>query len=602
MPRFLITLSLGPVQSLIADARRTRDLWCGSWILSEAARAAARTLHRHQPGCLIFPAPDDPDTDLEPRDDPGEGANIANILRAQVTLTGGGAVRGLCDAARSAATVRVKELGDRALQRLGRSVREEVWAAQIGDIIESFAAWVEIRENDEGYANAGRDLGAALSARKATRDFRPCERLSVQGLQKSSLDGARETVLLDWPTGEPARRRLALSAGEQLDALGVVKRLAGDAAQFTPWPRIAADSWIERLTPDEKQPLEAAYGPLAESGHASLVRGNSGIYSSLPFDGHLLYPSRLENALAQTRAGDAGGTRSPETLALEELSRALKNVIRTAGAPVPYAAILKADGDRMGRLLSRATSAVHSREISRALHGFASHARRIVRDHRGHTIYAGGDDVLALLPLEPALTCASELADGFHEALRGIAEEMQVAEHERPTLSVGLGIGYVIEPLGMLRAVAERAERHAKGDATEHRRNALAIRLRIRSGTELCWRAQWSDEKALEALKRFTKAYREGELPTRAAYDLRDVDRRLAWLRGSGNETARGMRKAEVERMLDRARLDGGSRTIPADLRALVRERADHQPLTELADTLIIARWLSARTAADVGE
>ena len=605
MPRFLITLSLGPVQSLIADARRTRDLWCGSWILSEAARAAARALHKRRPGCLIFPAPGDPDTDLEPRDDPGEGANIANVLRAEVTLADGAAVRGLCDDARSAATVRVKELGDRALQRLGRSVREEVWAAQIGDIIESFAAWVEIRENDEGYANAGRDLGAALSARKATRDFRPCERLSVQDLQKSSLDGARETVLLDEPAREPARRRLALTPGEQLDALGVIKRLAGDAEQFTPWPRIAADSWIERLTPDEKQPLEAAYEPLVEAGCASRVRGNSGIYSALPFDGHLLYPSRLENALAQARAGDASATRSPETLALEELSGALKNVIRTAGAPVPYAAILQADGDRMGRLLSRARSAEHSREISSALYGFASHVRHIVRDHRGHTIYAGGDDVLALLPLEPALTCASALADCFHEALRGIAEEMQVPEHERPTLSVGLGIGYVIDPLGMLRAVAERAERHAKGDATEHRRhrrNALAIRLRIRSGTELCWRAQWSDEKALEALKRFTKAYRAGELPTRAAYDLRDVDRRLAWLRGSDDETARGMRKAEVERMLYRARRDGGSRTIPADLRALVRERADHQPLTELADTLIIARWLSARTAADVGE
>ena len=86
MPRFLITLSLGPVQSLIADARRTRDLWCGSWILSEAARAAARALHKRRPGCLIFPAPGDPDTDLEPRDDPGEGANIANVLRAEVTL------------------------------------------------------------------------------------------------------------------------------------------------------------------------------------------------------------------------------------------------------------------------------------------------------------------------------------------------------------------------------------------------------------------------------------------------------------------------------------------------------------------------------------
>ena len=62
------------------------------------------------------------------------------------------------------------------------------------------------------------------------------------------------------------------------------------------------------------------------------------------------------------------------------------------------------------------------------------------------------------------------------------------------------------------------------------------------------------------------------------------------------------MRTADVERTLDRARRSGGSGTIPADLRALIRERADNQPLEELADTLIIARWLAARTAADVGE
>ena len=77
MERFLVTLSLGPVQSLIGAARRTRDLWCGSWLLSEAARAAARVLHRRQPGCLIFPCPEDPDTGLEPRDKSGDAANVA---------------------------------------------------------------------------------------------------------------------------------------------------------------------------------------------------------------------------------------------------------------------------------------------------------------------------------------------------------------------------------------------------------------------------------------------------------------------------------------------------------------------------------------------
>ena len=70
MPRFLLALSLGPVQSLIADARRTRDLWGGSWLLSEAARAAARKLHELHPGCLVFPCPANPDDELQPRDEP----------------------------------------------------------------------------------------------------------------------------------------------------------------------------------------------------------------------------------------------------------------------------------------------------------------------------------------------------------------------------------------------------------------------------------------------------------------------------------------------------------------------------------------------------
>ena len=258
----------------------------------------------------------------------------------------------------------------------------------------------------------------------------------------------------------------------------------------------------------------------------------------------------------------------------------------------------------MGQLLSRARSAEESRDISRELHRFASNVRRVVRDHRGHAIYAGGDDVLALLSLERAQDCARALAEVFSEHLNGIAKRMRLADDECPTLSVGLGIGYVIEPLGALRALADRAEQHAKGDAaqTRTRRNALAILLKIRSGAELHWRAQWTDTTAFEALDRFTAAYRTGELPTRAAYDLRDIDRRLAWLHHGDDETARGMQKAEVERMLDRARRDGGGKKIPREMRDLIRNRADGQPLDELADTLIIARWLAARTASDLGE
>lgn len=601
MERFLITLSLGPVQSLIGAARRTRDLWCGSWLLSEAARAAAHALHNQQKNCLIFPCLDNPDKDLKPQKNPGDAANIVNILRAEVKVCDAEAARALCDKAKEAAISRLTKLGEEVreeLKKMRRSVRDEVWDAQINDILEVFTAWVPITEGNNGYEKASERLGGVLAARKTTRDFRACKQLSTQGLPKSSLDGAFETVLENWKEGDRARRKLRLSSGEQLDALGVIKRLAGDSDQFTAYSRIAADAWIEQLTCDQQKHLREKYEPLVGLELATRVTGNKEIYEALPYDAQMLYEFRLDNELAQT------GADAESIKALKELKDCIKQISQEnkAGPPVPYAAILKADGDRMGVLVSRATNAEQSRKISLKLHEFASEVRQIVRDRRGHAIYAGGDDVLALVPLEHALGCSQALAESFKDALNGIAEDMGLAEGERPTLSVGLGIGHLMEPLGSLRARADRAEHHAKGDDEDTPRNALAIELGIRSGAELSWRTQWDDEDAFDALDQFTEAYRDSKLPTRVAYDLRGIDQRFAWLRDDNSETAHGMRSAEIDRMLERARIEGGDKSIPKKLQALIQKRAKESSLKALADTLIIARWLSARTESDLGE
>ncbi len=596
MQRFLITLSLGPVQSLIGAARRTRDLWCGSWLLSEAARAAALALHKKHTDCLIFPCLDDPEKDLMLQEDPGDAANIVNILRAEVEVNDAKAARELCDIAKKAAISRLTELGKgvrNEMKRMGKPIREEVWDAQINDILEVFTAWVP--SND--YKEASKQLGGVLAARKATRDFRACKQLNTPGLPKSSLDGALETVLPEWKKEDRARRKLRLSSGEQLDALGVIKRLAGRSEQFTAYSRIAADSWIEQLTCSQQEYLREKYEPLVKLDLATRVRGNEGIYNALPYDAQMLYEFRLENELAQAQVAD-------DVKALKELKSCIKQISQEnkASLPVPYAAILKADGDRMGVLFSRADKAENSREISLRLHEFASEVRGIVRCHRGHAIYAGGDDVLALVPLEQALDCSRALAESFKDKLNTIAEKMGLAENERPTLSVGIGIGHLMEPLGSLRARADRAEHHAKGDGIKTPRDALAIELGIRSGAELSWRAQWSNECAHDALKKFTEAYKSGKLSTRVAYDLRSIDQRFAWLCDDKSKTARGMRSAEIDRMLERARIEGGDKRIPNWLQDLIQKRAKKQPLKELADTLIIARWLSARTAGDLRE
>jgi CRISPR-associated protein Cmr2 len=267
---------------------------------------------------------------------------------------------------------------------------------------------------------------------------------------------------------------------------------------------------------------------------------------------------------------------------------------------VPYAAILQADGDRMGELLARARSADESRAISRALHGFASAVRARVRGHRGHAIYAGGDDVLALVPLAHAVACAADLAQAFARALGPVAEAMGLPAGQGPTLSVGLGIGHLIEPLGSLRERARRAEGLAKGDglAADQRRNALGIVLGIRSGGEVEWRARWDDATALKDLEDFTAAYRRGELPSRVAFDLRAIGQRT---QGVGEDaTGRGMRAAEVRRVLDRARVEGGGKPVSDALQGQILDRARTLPLARLADTLVIARWLAARAGGDL--
>lgn len=41
---YLISIAIGPVQEFIASARRSRDLWFGSWLLSELSKVDATVI------------------------------------------------------------------------------------------------------------------------------------------------------------------------------------------------------------------------------------------------------------------------------------------------------------------------------------------------------------------------------------------------------------------------------------------------------------------------------------------------------------------------------------------------------------------------------
>ena len=78
MSRYLLQISLGPVQDFIAAARRTRDLWFGSLLLSEISKAAAAAVS-DAGGSLIFPNFEG----MTSQDISDASFNVANIILAE---------------------------------------------------------------------------------------------------------------------------------------------------------------------------------------------------------------------------------------------------------------------------------------------------------------------------------------------------------------------------------------------------------------------------------------------------------------------------------------------------------------------------------------
>ena len=614
MTQYVLTLSIGPVQGFIASARRSRDLWSGSWLLSEMAKAAAKSLF--EAGAqMVFPFVDEMTKDrLEPCDRMDNNFSVGNKIQVQVEAADDAAVRDLVEQAKAAAQARFETIARQARQvlqerqDLNAALRDEIWQMQLDDYLEIQAAWARITE--KGYSDASQRAASALAARKATRDFMPAHAADAWEkrfmLPKSSLDGARETVLLEKANGDAdlsdvARRKLGLSRSEQLDCAGIVKRLGGNSEQFTPVTRVAADAWLQGLPENELSKLCDAYEPLIALNLATRVKGNQGIYADFPFDAQLLYRNRLDAALSDNK------NNADVSEKLSNLKNALKPIWHKYGEPCSYWAMLLADGDRMGELLDKAKTIEEHQEITEALSTFAESVPAKMRDFRAQCVYAGGDDVLGFVALDKAVDCADALRQAFSDSLKKVSDVLKA--EKAPTLSVGLAICHISTPLGNVRRLAKHAEKVAKGDnyPADQQRNGLGITLSVRSGSDSDWRVQWSDEAGLAAFEKWKKWYREKKISSRIAYDSRYIFMRTDFSPSNdlSSELHQNIRQAEFARMLDKARdMEGGKldNEVQEALKRRLNARPDADALNVLATELIIARWLAAKTQNDLGQ
>ena len=641
-----LSFTLGPVQPFIAAARSVRDLWSGSALLSWLAFQAMKPiLEQLGPTAFVFPAlRGAPLMDLWLRRDAGladrvplpprnarmapslphrfvavapwgeEGATAKALQKACLDAARKG-WRRLASGVRSGIDPKLAaihrdwaRLWDgqiesvfefRAVVAPERQLREERLARLVGESRFS-SAWPEaykIREIGEaippdhrpGYTqdNAGRwqaqmEISARLTA--AERSVRHVPETPDAG--GTGPAPAKCTLFGSWEQMGPAEFRASrdfwerasndvslegvrIRSRERLCAVALAKRFAGPALlarelevtpadlRFPDTLTVAAGRWL----------AGAGIDPGEERSRG--VRHWSGRW--------LHWRQRDED--------DKDEEKKPD----EDLWRRIREAREPDrhGKPPVYYAVLKLDGDEMGRWLAgdktpelrrllhpklrgyfeglvddRAKAGLSARRpvgpalhasVSAALATFASEvAPPIVAEHHGTMIYSGGDDVLALCPVSTALGCALALRDAFSgrddsagDGWRTCGDRRRITMGGHASMSAGIAIVHYHEDLRVALETAGEAKRRAKNTG----RNRLELVTARRSGETAGAVCPWSCVPWFDALR---KKFSAGA-SDRWTYRLRGELPAL----GSGRLPTAAV-QAEIRRLVKRGGADEG--------------------------------------------
>ncbi|HXG59807.1 MAG TPA: type III-B CRISPR-associated protein Cas10/Cmr2 [Planctomycetota bacterium] len=608
----LFFFALGPVQSLIAAARKSADLWAGSVFLSELlARALLAVASELGPDAVIFPdvwghpqvdrwLAKEGVKDCEPEDEAFRIPSLPNQFLAVVPLekveklaaAAEGGVKEFLEGEAKKYAAELKEQGRAQLL----SAIETYWSAvpwkrlftdKEGKGKEELLSWwrkvqnwtrkesaflKQIKEESAAFRflNSGAAYGSLVDLARLSLDSVKASRVRAveeeEGRHRCHLCGLRSAVWED-PRDEDRVDRLC-GVCTVKRRLGRDRRVHGQG--FPSTSTLAAAPWFERLA--ETLESRAAGTDRLRSALEKVRSAVSQVDKDkerywIPDHTHEKLRSWqiLEDlAYADARwlyldAVSADGQEGSRDLveALRELRGALQE-LHLPVEPRRYYAVLVADGDGMGKWLSgercpsydevvhqkvmghlpfgdvkRPYAPAYQAALSRALRDFARHVipHVVEKAGPGALVYAGGDDVLALLPLEPLpriarmirYAFAGEREEGDREIgipgarMRNGFARFERGRHElyrllgpQATLSAGIAVAHAKSPMRLALEAARECEELAKS-APE--KNAVGLAVLKRSGDRevLCF--HWAALDVMDLVAGVFRGRPSQELP-----------------------------------------------------------------------------------------
>ncbi|PRS20206.1 MULTISPECIES: type III-B CRISPR-associated protein Cas10/Cmr2 [Bacillus] len=469
----LMLFSVGPVQEFIAQARRTRDLWFGSFLLSELSKAGAKKF-QELGGTLIFPVFNESSA---------ESNNAPNKILGEISHEQPSSV---ARQVKKAIYNKWKEYADFVRGKVDPYIQKGTWNRQVDDLLEFYAVWTEMQTPEEAanasaspYHMALQEVEGLMAARKTLRDFKQNEPGALFGEPKSSLDGGRESVFQKTPQQVAQLAKWGIGEHESLDAISVIKRLSLHKHPSKTFPSVCDKAFApyQNMLKQNEQMKQAAI-QYVKDVETYLENMNLTVAPLDLSEASLFYERRIEDYLEQ--CGLVGIAR---TEAKNDITQLLEKYFKGEyskhnGQPIkpptpsPYYAFLMADGDKMGSQLRNIQHVESHIAFSKTLSTFASKARGIISKCEGTLIYGGGDDVMAYVPVHQCLEAAGKLQREF-------VSTMKAHQHSEipPSISIGIAIVHMLEPLEEVRSMARQAEQYAKQE-----RNSLAIHFQKRGG------------------------------------------------------------------------------------------------------------------------
>lgn len=449
----LLKFQIGPVQEFIAQARSTRDLWSGSYLLSWLVAAGIRALPKDAK--LIFPNREGQpllETSLDPDAEGILTPNLPNIFIARIDGDAKTAIKAVKDAIEAEwRAIAAAVWAQRGHFDLPNSAEKRFRAQVNRHLSIAWQATPITNQTPEAYTDAYRRNGWHLDAVRQTRGFRAWDS-AEGGTEKDSLSGREEALV---GGGDHQKVVAALNAPGSAD----YSKLMGKHADH-----LGAVAIIKRLW------------------HLAYLRQQIGNKPALKAGPGQHFIRSIPAIAARTAIHDDDENPQEKTLGEK------------------YIAAIAFDGDSIGAWVNGDKSPAdidlekHHGAFSAALSGFAlGKVRTIVEGTpeerrevkwKGQLVYAGGDDVVCLVPAEIALDTAKELKTAFC----GCTTHFEGNHGEKPDASAGIAIAHIRSPLQDLIREAQRAEKRAKNEVG---RPAFSVTLMKRSGEISHWGSQW---------------------------------------------------------------------------------------------------------------